>query len=68
MQKYTNRTNSMKTVRFEDGTSQFLERGQSFTSVKEAKNVEKGVKVSEVRKTKSRLPKAEAETNNTTEE
>lgn len=62
MKKYTNRTHDMKTVTFVDGTSQFLMKGQSCVSSKDTKRVEKGIKVTDVRKTKTRTVSQEDET------
>ena len=52
MKKYTNVSNEMRCVVFEDGSSQFLMRGQSIVSDKPTKIVEKGIKVTNVRKSK----------------
>lgn len=49
MKKYTNKTNEMKTVIFEDGDAQFLMRGQSFKTDKPVKKVDDGVAVVELR-------------------
>lgn len=43
MKKYTNKTSTMKVVEFEDGTAQFLARGQSFTTDKAVKKVQEGL-------------------------
>lgn len=52
MKKYTNMSNEMRCVVFEDGSSQFLMRGQSIVSDKSTKIVEKGIKVTNVRRSK----------------
>lgn len=47
MKKYTNQSQEMRFVEFVDGTAQFLFRGQSITSDKVAKVVQKGIVVSD---------------------
>lgn len=54
MKKYTNNSTKQKVIKFEDGSGVFLKRGASYISDKASKFVDKGVKVSEVRKTKAR--------------
>jgi hypothetical protein len=48
MKKYTNQSQEMRFVEFVDGTAQFLFRGQSITSDKGTKVVQKGIVVSDV--------------------
>lgn len=48
MKKYTNQSQEMRFVEFVDGTAQFLFRGQSITSDKETKVVQKGIVISDV--------------------
>lgn len=48
MKKYTNQSQEMRFVEFVDGTAQFLFRGQSITSDKATKVVQKGIVVSDV--------------------
>jgi hypothetical protein len=50
MKKYTNMSNELRVVRFGDGNSQFLMRGQSVESAKQASHVQDGIRVSEVKK------------------
>jgi hypothetical protein len=50
MKKYSNTAQEMRFVHFEDGTAQFLFRGQSFVSDKPTTVVQKGIRVSDVQK------------------
>lgn len=52
MQKFTNVTSELRCIRFEDGTSQFLGRGQSYESDKPTKVVQDGIRQTEVKKIK----------------
>lgn len=49
MKKYTNITDKLRAITFEDGTAQFLMRGQSFTTDKVVVVVDNGIKVTEVK-------------------
>lgn len=59
MKKYTNTTNFLKCVVFEDGEAQFLFRGQSITSDKEFASVDKGVDVQVLEKNKKSTSKVD---------
>lgn len=48
MKKYTNTSQEMRFVEFVDGDAQFLFRGQSFESSKEARVIQKGIHVSDI--------------------
>jgi hypothetical protein len=50
MKKYSNMSQEMRFVQFDDGDAQFLFRGQSFTSEKTAVVVQKGIRVTDVPK------------------
>lgn len=52
MKKYTNTAMEMRSVTFENNVTQFLRRGQSIISDKPTKRVEKGIRVTDVRRTK----------------
>jgi hypothetical protein len=62
MKKYSNPTHKLMVVEFEDGSAQFLMRGQSFQSDKATKKVQKGVIVKDVTVAKT------TKTSTTTEE
>lgn len=47
MKQYINKTNNLCLVEFEDGTGQFLMRGQVFESDKKVKRTSKGIVVKE---------------------
>ncbi len=53
MKKFVNKSHQLRTINFEDGTSQFLMRGQVFFSDKEVKSVQDGIHVSEVKEDKA---------------
>lgn len=48
MKTFINKTGELRCVEFEDGTAQFLMRGQKFTSDKPVKKVQQGIVVKEV--------------------
>ena len=60
MKKYTNQSQEMRFVEFVDGTAQFLFRGQSITSDKETKVVQKGIVISDVVVSKSTAKKTDS--------
>lgn len=47
MKKYTNKSHEMRTVFFEDGSAQFLKRGQSLKTDKQVKRVQDGIHVTD---------------------
>lgn len=51
MKKYTNQSQEMKFVEFTDGEAQFLFRGQSITSGKQVKVIQRGIVATEVQVT-----------------
>jgi hypothetical protein len=59
MKKYTNQSQEMRFVEFVDGTAQFLFRGQSITSDKGTKVVQKGIVVSDAVASKSTAKKTD---------
>lgn len=62
MKKFTNMNNELRVVRFEDGNSQFLMRGQSVQSDKKVSHVQEGIRVTDVSsKTQSRTSKKSTE-------
>lgn len=60
MKKYTNMTGELRCVRFQDGTTQFLTRGQSFESDKPTAKVQPGIRESDVRKIKRPVSQVDA--------
>lgn len=48
LKKYTNKTASLRSITFVDGSSQFLMRGQSVTTDKPVARVQEGVAVADV--------------------
>lgn len=48
MKRFSNPTSEMKSVTFEDGSVQFLMRGQSIETEKEVKKYDDGLRVSEM--------------------
>lgn len=50
--KYTNKTHELKQIRFADGTSVFLRRGETHISDKDVKKMADGIKTAEVRPSK----------------
>jgi len=61
MKKYTNIKNRLGVVRFEDGTSQFLMRGQSIETDKKVKQMDESIRVSEKSSPKKRQQKTETD-------
>ncbi|MDA3807327.1 MAG: hypothetical protein PF440_05355 [Thiomicrorhabdus sp.] len=60
MNRYTNLTHELKVVTFNDGTSQFLMRGQSFESSKPTSKVQAGLTVVELDSKKPKAVKQES--------
>lgn len=52
MKKYTNMTGELKCVTFQDGTTQFLMRGQSVESEQPTTKVQPGIRITDVKKAK----------------
>lgn len=61
MKKFTNMSNELRVVRFEDGNSQFLMRGQSIQSDKKVKHVQDGIRVSDVSKPRAKKSTSDSE-------
>lgn len=55
MKKYTNKSDKLRSIRFEDGDAQFLMRGQSITTDKVVVHLQEGIKVTDIQKTNSTL-------------
>lgn len=61
MKKYTNMTHELRSVTFNDGTTQFLMRGQSIESDKSTKRVQAGVRVTDARRLKRPVKTTQSE-------
>lgn len=55
MKKYVNQNNRLVCVKFEDGTAQFLRRGESISTAKKVKQLPEGVTVHDVVKNTSKV-------------
>jgi hypothetical protein len=48
MKKYTNKSDKLRAIRFEDGDAQFLMRGQSITTDKKVIHLQEGIRVVDI--------------------
>lgn len=58
MKRYTNHSNELRAIHFEDGSTQFLFRGQSFETEAEPTRIEEGIRVKESKQPPRRKTKA----------
>lgn len=61
MKEYINKSSELRSVSFVDGTTQFLMRGQKFSSDLETKKVQPGIVVKDVEQKSERITATDSE-------